>query len=446
MKFFKSALALMLVLAMVLSFAACGTTEEPATTEGEATEGTQAEGDAAEGEKIVLNVFHRWPNEPINTMMTDLVNQYMEENPNIEIVMDATLNDQYKEKIRMVVTGDDVPDLFTSWSGSFAQEMIDSGNVAVLNEVYESDTEWSDKISQASIDGFTFGDEIYGIPWSQDGKAICYNADVLNELGLSTPTTYEEFIQLLDDLVAAGYEVPIVEGLTSGWASIHWLGTILQRTVDPEVLAKDYNAATGEFTDPAYLEALGIWQELTTYFGEISTAIDRETARATMFMAGESPLYYLQFAEITTVEENVDFEYGFFNFPEVTTGSGDPNALTGAPEGWMISNQTEHYDECVAFLKWLISEEQGAVLTAESGYISSVSSAVTAETALPAQVEAMDVIQSASFLAPWFDNACDPSIYTAFQQGAVLMATGDATAEEVMASVQAAATTLREEA
>ncbi len=441
MKFWKSALALMLTLALVLSFVACSSTEAPATdAEGE----TAQEGETTE-EKIVLNVFHRWPNEPINSMMTDLTNQYMEENPHIEIVMDATLNDQYKEKIRMVVTGDDVPDVFCSWSGSFAQEMIDSGNVATLNDIYEADTDWSGQISQASIDGFTFGEDIYGVPWSQDGKAICYNVDIFEEHGLEVPATWTEFTALLDELQGLGYEVPIVEGLTSGWASIHWLGTILQRVVDPEVLANDYNAATGEFTDPAYLEALELWEELTYYFGDISTAIDRETARATMFFTQESPLYYLQFAEITTVEQEADFNYSFFNFPEVETGAGDPNALTGAPEGWMISNQTEHKEEAVAFVKWLVSTEQGIVLTERGGYLSSITSAITPETALGAQVDAMSVIQEASFLAPWFDNACDPSIYTVFQQGAVTIATGDATPEEVIANVQAAAEQLRAE-
>lgn len=38
----------------------------------------------------------------------------------------------------MIVGTDEVPDIFSSWSGTFAQEMIASGNVAPLNDMYEA--------------------------------------------------------------------------------------------------------------------------------------------------------------------------------------------------------------------------------------------------------------------------------------------------------------------
>ena len=47
-------------------------------------------------------------------------------------------------------------------------------------------------------------------------------------------------------------------------------------------------------------------------------------------------------------------------------------------------------------------------------------------------------------MAPWFDNACNPSIYTVFGQGASAIATNDMTPEEVMKDVQTAAAELKE--
>ena len=140
---------------------------------------------------------------------SELMEKYMDENPNVTIKMDCILNDQYKEKIRMVVSTDEVPDIFSSWSGTFAEEMIQSGNVAELNDMYESDTEWSSQISQASIDGFTFDDKIYGVPWSQDGKVFFYNKEIFEENALEIPTTWTEFIDVLDKLQDAGYETPV---------------------------------------------------------------------------------------------------------------------------------------------------------------------------------------------------------------------------------------------
>lgn len=444
---FKKAYSLGLVAALGLSLAACGQTSEVnTTTESSSTSQTSSTSEKkGKEEKVVIRLFHRWPNDPKNSMFNELIQQYMSENPNVEIKMDCILNDQYKEKIRMVVSTDEVPDIFSSWSGTFAQEMIASGNVLSLNEVYKSDPEWASKIAEASKGGFTFDNETYAVPWSQDGKVFYYNKKIFAEHNIEIPTTWNEFIAVLDKLQEVGYETPIVEGLMDNWAILHYLGTMNQRMIDPTVLAKDYEESTGEFTDQGYVEVLKKWEQLTSYMGETCVAIDHETARNTYFVTGKAPIMYLQFAEITHVEKVIpeDFEYGFFNFPAFEEGKGDVNGLTGAPEGFMISNKAENKEECVKFLKWLVSKNGGEALTTKCGDISSVDGAVDETNALPAQLEAMSIIKSASMLVPWFDNACNASIYTVYGQGAQAIATGDETPESVMEDVRKAAASLR---
>ena len=123
-------------------------------------------------------------------------------------------------------------------------------------------------------------------------------------------------------------------------------------------------------------------------------------------------------------------------------GKGDINALTGAPEGFMISNKTKYPEECQKFLKWLVSKQGGEALTTQCGDLSSVEGAVDETNGLPAQIEAMDIIKSASQLSPWLDNACDASVYTVYGQGAQAIATGDETPGNVMKQVQEAAASL----
>lgn len=431
---FKKIIALSLATISVLSMAACG----GGSSDKESKEAKK------DGDTIEINFFHRWPNDPKNSMFKELIAKYEEENPNVKINMDCILNDQYKEKIRMIVSTDEVPDIFSSWSGSFAQEMIDSGNVMDLTSVFEEDTAWADTIADVSKGPFTFDGKMMAIPWSQDGKAFFYNKRIFEENNIEVPKTWNEFTDVLDKLKAAGYETPIVEGLKDSWTILHYLGTMNQRMVDPEVLAKDYDPATGEFTDPAYIEVLNKWKQLTEYMGETCTAIDHEAARNTYFAAEESPIMYLQFAEISMMKDAINFDYGFFNFPAFEDGKGDPNALTGAPEGFMVSNKAEHPEECIKFLKWLVSPEGGAVqLSTVGGDLTSVNGALTEENALPAQIEALETINSASQMAPWFDNACNASIYTVFGQGASAIATNDMTPEEAMKDVQAAAAELK---
>ena len=383
--------------------------------------------------KVEIDFFHRWPNEPRKSFYDEKVKEYMEQNPDVHINVDYVLNDAYKEKVRVLVSSDELPDIFTAWSDSFAKNLVSSERIMPLNEVIQEDEEWSSKIIDSQFGGFTFDDTTYGVPFTVDGKAFFYNKAIFEENNIEIPKTYNEMIATLDQLQSAGYEQPLVEGLTNTWAISHYLGTIFERVVDPVVLEKDYNDETAEFTDKGYIQGLEIFEELTGYMGDVSTAIDHEAAR-NMFAAGEVPVLYMQFAEIKMVEEAGDVEFGFFDFPAVEGAAGDPTALTGAPEGWMVGKNAP--EETIDFLKFLTSEETATEFTKTDGQLNAVEGAVTEENVNPASLEAYELITNASSTAPWFDNAVNINVADIFMRGGQSLATGQATPEDILKEVQ----------
>jgi raffinose/stachyose/melibiose transport system substrate-binding protein len=389
---------------------------------------------------VEIDFFHRWPNEPRKSFYDQKIAEYMEAHPNVKINVDAVLNDSYKEKIRVLVSSDDLPDVFTSWSDSFAQNLVSSERIMPLNDILAEDTEWSGKIIESQFGGFTFDDVTYGVPFTIDGKAFFYNKDIFKENNLEVPETYDEFIDVLDQLKAAGYENPLVEGLTNAWAISHYMGTIFQRIVDPAVTAVDYNQATGEFTDAGYVKGLEVFKQLTDYMGDVSTAIDHEAAR-NMFGNGEAPIVYMQFAEIKMVEDIGKVDFGFFNFPAFANGLGDPGALTGAPEGWMLSKNAP--PEAVDFLKFLTSEETAFEFTKTDGQLNAIKGAVTEENTSPARMEAYQIVLDATAPTPWFDNAVNINIADIFMRGGQSLATEQMTPEEVMEEVRNEAARLK---
>ncbi|MGH2316353.1 ABC transporter substrate-binding protein [Planococcus sp. SE5232] len=383
--------------------------------------------------KVEIDFFHRWPNEPRKSFYDEKVKEYMEQNPDVHINVDYVLNDAYKEKVRVLVSSDELPDIFTAWSDSFAENLVSSERIMPLNEVIQEDEEWSSKIIDSQFGGFTFDDTTYGVPFTVDGKAFFYNKAAFEENNIEIPKTYDELIAALDKLQSAGYEQPLVEGLTNTWAISHYLGTIFERVVDPAVLEKDYNEETAEFTDQGYIQGLEMFEELTGYMGDVSTAIDHEAAR-NMFAAGEVPVLYMQFAEIKMVEEAGDVEFGFFDFPEVEGAAGDPTALTGAPEGWMVSKNAP--EETIDFLKFLTSEETAAEFTKTDGQLNAIEGAVTEENVNPTSLEAYELITNASSTAPWFDNAVNINVADVFMRGGQSLATGQATPEDILKEAQ----------
>ena len=394
-------------------------------------------------DKVTVNFFHRWPNEPKNSYINSLIDEFEAANPDIDIVSDCVLNDSYKEKIRVLVSTDALPDVFFSWSGVFGENLTRSGRVLALDDVMARDSEWSSQIVEGQWAPFNYNGKQYGAPWSMDGKAFFYNVDVFNELGIEVPTTLNELYAVCEKLKENGYDEPISAGFSAPWAVSHYLGTICQRVVDPEVLAKDYTGG-GDFSDPAYIEALNIFKKLGEYMTSDPCSVDHEFAR-NAFIMGVSPMCYMQLAEMKYMRDDEELNYAFFNFPAVEDGKGDPGQLTGAPEGMMISAtaKPEVQEAAIKFMEFIISKEGGHRMIAECGEISCVKGAWDETNCDEKQLEAINLILAATEPALWQDCATEATIANAFMAGGQLLLTGDMTAEDVMASVQTAAAALK---
>lgn len=394
-------------------------------------------------DKVTVNFFHRWPNDPKNSYINSLIDEFEAANPDIDIVADCVLNDSYKEKIRVLVSTDALPDVFFSWSGVFGENLTHSGRVLALDDVMARDSEWSSQIVEGQWAPFNYNGKQYGAPWSMDGKAFFYNVDVFNELGIEVPTTLNELYAVCEKLKENGYDEPISAGFSAPWAVSHYLGTICQRVVDPEVLAKDYTGG-GDFSDPAYIEALNIFKKLGEYMTSDPCSVDHEFAR-NAFIMGVSPMCYMQLAEMKYMRDDEELNYAFFNFPAVEDGKGDPGQLTGAPEGMMISAtaKPEVQEAAIKFMEFIISKEGGHRMIAECGEISCVKGAWDETNCDEKQLEAIDLILAATEPAVWQDCATEATIANAFMAGGQLLLTGDMTAEDVMASVQTAAAALK---
>lgn len=404
-------------------------------------------GEAGEQDEMVLRFFHRWSMEPRFSYFNSIAAEFEQDNPGIRIEMDMVENESYKEKIRVLVSSDDIPDVFVSWSDSFALNLVQSGRIRPLNDLLERDSQFTDTIIPSQIKPFTFDNTVYGIPLTIDGKVLVYNKAMWNEAGIGEePRNFDEFLSVLDQFRSQGYEVPILEGLANPWAISHYLGTMFQRFLSPEVLAEDYNESSGQFTNPGYGIVIDRFMQLVDFMGPAATSLTHTEVR-NQFIAGRLPMAYMQLAEFGYIEAVEDApEYGFFNFPPFSDGQGDPTLLTGAPEGFMMSTSVQYVKETEGFFKYLFSEDNAYQFVKDIGAPVAVAGAVTSDNAFPTLVQAMDMINESGGSAPWFDNAVNIRIADAFMRGVQSAAAGDMTTDEVMTNVRTAARTVRSQA
>lgn len=427
---------------MTMSLAACnGNTTTATPTEAAKTEAQQGgaagsgETPAPAGEQKVIRLFHRFPDDPCNAFIEKKIAEYEAAHPEIDIQITSAQNQPYKEKIKVVVGSDECPDIFFSWGGEFSERFIRENLIMDLTPYM--DAEWTDSLLQTQMVEYTTDDGmIYGVPFRMDAKLFFYNKDIFEAQGLKAPETWDEFMAVCEALKGAGI-TPIAEGNQDLWPACHYVGTLNQLLVSDEVRAKDYNAKTGEFTDPGYVKALDYYYQMVQYMNTGVNGQTHDMARLG-FTQGQTAMLYAELVEITNVvQENADLNWGMFNFPLIE-GDGNPDLVSGSPEGFVISSKTQYPDECVEFLKWFLGPEVGAAQAEEVGWFNA-SKGVEKNLTDESLIEAYEVMAHAVEMGPWFDSSLYSTVCDAYLTAISDVTNGDVTPEEAMVKIQAVA-------
>lgn len=383
-----------------------------------------------------LSFFHRWPDDPKNSYFEQLIADFEEQNPDIRVTIESVVNDSYKDKVKVVAGSNRAPDVMFTWSGSFIEELVAADSALDLDEWLAENPDIESSFYESQLTPFEVDGAQYALPVGMQAKLFFYNKDVFDDLGLEVPSTWDEFIDVLSTIQDSGL-TPIEFGAQEQWPIAHYLGTLNQRVVAPDVFEADQEATSGAFTDDGYELALERFQDLAEYMNPDMTAVTHEAARNS-WIAGDAAIFYMQGVESAQLQD-ADFEYGTFNFPGVEGGEGDAQQLTGAPEGFFVSSTTEHPDEALRLLEFILDYDNAVSYVEQTSELSAVKGAVEAADTTEVLKEITTSIVEASAMAPWLDNAYDATIVQTYLAETQLMLAGERSPAEVMDAVRATA-------
>lgn len=400
--------------------------------------------DSNNGGKVTIKFLDRWPMEPNNSFLNKVVAEYEKANPNIDIVRQSVANDSYKEKIKVILGTKDAPDVFFSWSGEFVNRFIRENKIYDLTSALNQDG-WKDSLMASQLKPFSMNGKIYGIPYSVDSKVFFYNTKIFKDNGLQVPKTFDDFLKVCKILKDKGI-TPIAFGNQSPWACIHYIGTLNQKVVAEDVRVKDYNAATGEFTDPGYVKALEKYQQLIPYFNANPNALTHDQARVN-WVNGKAAMMFCETQEVGEVEklQAKDFQWSMFKFPDVTDGKGDQSRVTGAPEGFVISANTKHPKEAIAFLKFLTGKEVGLQEIKDIGIMNGMKGIYNTTNADPKVIEAADIMTKSTDIVQWLDTDLNAKMADVYLTQTQMLTGGSTTPEKMMQKVQETAKQVKSE-
>ncbi|WHX48262.1 extracellular solute-binding protein [Paenibacillus woosongensis] len=319
-RIFKFA-ALVSILAMVL--AGCGANN--AANNGQAAP-----------EKVKLTIWHNWTGQDAKAVtMRQLLEDFRAAHPEIELEDEGLPTDGLKTRLRTVAAANEMPDLFVMWPDAMTKEFVKGDLLQPINEFIDSKPEWKDNFIPNALDGFTVDGGIYAVPMNLAPTSfIYYNQAIFDEHGVKVPTTWAELETAIQQFNEKGV-IPIALGNKANWVAQSTIfSAIADRVTGTEWFLKAVEQDGAKFTDPEFIEALKVLQNLGNIgaFQEGFNSID-ETQMMQLYSQGKSAMFInggwaLGNLVNNTPKEVLDHTH-ITILPAIEGGKGEPNSTSG---------------------------------------------------------------------------------------------------------------------
>lgn len=182
-----------------------------------------------------------------------------------------------------------------------------------------SDVDYLDRFRPVGLETYTIGDKLWAIPnGGISGFPFFYNQKALDAVGFEgDPESYQEIVDIADDLKAAGY-APFTHSGQNIYLWPIWQFWAYAQTSGNKPLEGTFNALTGQakFTDPDHLAGLEILHQYTEdgMFTEAVNSLDVAAAQLSLTQ-GTSAFWYHHSSFVGTYRsgEYPDLDLSFVN-------------------------------------------------------------------------------------------------------------------------------------
>lgn len=210
-------------IAIGLSFVAACDGGQQATTDGEGS---------GSGTVTVLGVVVGEQQEKLEAALAPF-----EEETGIDVVYEGT--DAFATLLPVRVESGDAPDVAMFPQPGLMADFAEAGQLVPVTSFMDRSTLEAayseDWLTLGTVDG-----ELYGVWFRASVKSLVwYNPQAFEAAGYEIPTTWEEMLELSDQIMIEGGASPWCIGMESGdatgWVGTDWVEDIMLRTAGPEV-------------------------------------------------------------------------------------------------------------------------------------------------------------------------------------------------------------------
>lgn len=370
----------------------------------------------------------------------DAAKAYEAEHPNVTIKIQTIQNEDFDGKLQTALNSSSAPDIFLQRGGGKMQAMAEAGQIKAL-ELTDTDRT---NVGEAAIAGVSIDGKTYAMPVDTQPEGIYYSKDLFKKAGIaSPPKTMDELEAAVTKLKAIDV-APIAVGAKDAWPAAHWYYNFAVRECSQDVM--EAAAQSLEFDDACWTEA---GEDLASFLetepfqkGYLTASAQQGAGSSAGMLANHKAAMELMgnwnpgvIAGLTPDEKPLP-DLGWFPFPAVDGGKGDPTAIMGGAGGYSVSKNAP--EEALGFLQFVVTKEQQEAY-AEAFETIPVNKAAQGVVTDSYNISALDAFNKAAYSMQFLDTQYGQNVGNAMNVAVVNLMAGKGTAADIVKDVNAAA-------
>lgn len=264
------------------------------------------------------------------------------------------------EKLKPRILRGDPPELANATLPAW--KLITAGKLYPLDAAldgpaYGSDKSWRSTLVPGVLSDWQYRGHTYAMPTNLSAWVCWYDKRMFRAHGWQPPQTWGELVRLCDRIKAAGIAPLAFQGKYPSYAWFTLL-SIYQRLVPLERWYRMEDIRPGAFTDPEFIHAARLLQQLAVNYFEPGALAMSHTESQLEWVNGRAAMVFcglwLEHEMANAIPPG--FEMACFRVPAVEGGSGDPRAIyAGGAENFMVFAEAKHPALGLDFLRYMTS-------------------------------------------------------------------------------------------
>jgi raffinose/stachyose/melibiose transport system substrate-binding protein len=403
--------------------------------------GSDDDGGSSSGGNVTMQLWENATTGPGAAFWQKVTADYHTAHPTVTIKIQTVQNEDLDGKLQTALNSGSAPDIFLQRGGGKMAAMVEAGQLKDLTGDISAETKAA--VSDAVLGTGAIDGKTYAIPTSILPGGLWYSQDLFTSAGVAAaPATLDELNAAVTKLKAKG--TPIALGGKDAWPAAHWYYWFALRACSRATL--DATAKSKTFNDPCWTKA---GQDLKAFVdtkpfseGFLTTSAQQGAGSSAGLIANHKASMELMgawdpgvIAGLTKDSKPLP-DLGFFPFPAVPGGQGDPAAIMGGADGYSCSAKAPK--ECAAFLNYLVTKDvQEAYYKAFNSLpVSKAAQGAVTETYLKA---VLDAYNKAPYVSQWLDTVYGQSVGNALNIGVVNLLAGKGDVAGIIKAVNDAA-------